>query len=95
MDERGFVVISYDVPDDRRRLRVAKTLEGFGDRVQKSVFECRLREADYRRLRERLSKLIDAGSDNVRFYHLCGACCPRIEVIGTVGVTDVPDVVIV
>lgn len=35
-----FYLISYDIPDDRRRVRVAKTLKDYGDRVQYSVFEC-------------------------------------------------------
>ena len=93
--ERSFVVISYDIPDDRRRLKVAHTLSGYGERVQKSVFECVLAAADYQRLRERLSRLIDVEQDNLRFYHLCGACRPRVEAIGRVGVTEVPNVYIV
>ena len=36
------IVVSYDIPDDRRRLRLANTLKDFGIRVQYSVFECRL-----------------------------------------------------
>ena len=38
-----YVVVSYDITNDRRRLKVMKTLEGFGERVQYSVFECRLK----------------------------------------------------
>ena len=37
-----FVVVAYDIPDDRRRTRVAKVLEDYGDRVQYSVFEMNL-----------------------------------------------------
>lgn len=36
------VVVSYDVREDRRRTRLAHTLKDFGERVQLSVFECRL-----------------------------------------------------
>jgi len=35
-------VISYDIPDDERRLKVAKILLDFGRRVQYSVFEAHL-----------------------------------------------------
>ena len=38
------IVVSYDVPDDRRRTRLAHILKDFGERVQYSVFECRLDE---------------------------------------------------
>jgi len=42
-------LVAYDIEDDRERMRTGKLLEGFGQRVQKSVFECPL---DRRRLRE-------------------------------------------
>jgi CRISPR-associated protein Cas2 len=35
-------VVAYDIADDGRRNRVARFLEGWGRRVQKSVFECEL-----------------------------------------------------
>lgn len=66
-----FVLVSYDIPDDRRRVRVMKALQDFGAHVQYSVFECQLSAADYRRLRERLKKLINRREDNLRFYVLC------------------------
>lgn len=73
-DREMFVVVSYDVPDDRRRLKVMKTLEGYGQRVQYSVFECWLTGASYGQLRQRLGKLIDGKEDDVRFYELCKSC---------------------
>jgi CRISPR-associated protein Cas2 len=66
-----FVLVSYDIPDDRRRTRVMKTLKNFGAHVQYSVFECRVSAKDYRRLREQLGKLINHREDSVRFYVLC------------------------
>jgi CRISPR-associated protein Cas2 len=66
-----FILVSYDIPDDRRRTRVMKALQDYGAHVQYSVFECELSVEDYRRLRERLKKLINRREDNVRFYVLC------------------------
>jgi CRISPR-associated protein Cas2 len=66
-----FIAVSYDIPDDRRRTRVMKALKDFGAHVQYSVFECELKEEDYKRMRERLDKLIDRKEDSVRFYVLC------------------------
>jgi CRISPR-associated protein Cas2 len=36
------VVVSYDISDDKRRRKVAQIMEGYGYRVQYSVFECDL-----------------------------------------------------
>ena len=47
-----------------------KALKDFGQHVQYSVFECELKETDYRRLRQRLKKLINPRQDNIRFYVL-------------------------
>jgi len=66
-----FIVVSYDIPDDRRRTRVMKALKDFGAHVQYSVFECNLKAEDYKRMRERLSKLISRQEDSVFFYVLC------------------------
>ena len=65
------LIVAYDIADDRRRNLVAHLLEGFGERVQKSVFECGLdpqREATLRRL---LTSLLDAEEDRLRIYPLC------------------------
>jgi CRISPR-associated protein Cas2 len=53
------VVVSYDIVDDRRRQRLAKVLENYGQRVQKSVFECRLDEGRFLKLKKQVDKLID------------------------------------
>lgn len=81
MDGR-LIVISYDVADDRRRLRLANALKDFGVRVQYSVFECRLDAAQLEKLRNRLVKLVDLQEDSVYLYRLCLACGARQEVYG-------------
>lgn len=77
-----WVVISYDIPDDRRRDRVCRTLKDFGTRVQYSVFEAELRPADLRRLMDRLRRLIEPREDSMRFYFLCQGCVSRVRVMG-------------
>ena len=42
MPRHGKYVVVYDLSDDKERLAVGKVLEGYGFRVQKSVFECLL-----------------------------------------------------
>ncbi|MDR3212979.1 MAG: CRISPR-associated endonuclease Cas2 [Azoarcus sp.] len=68
----SFFVVAYDIPDNRRRLRISRLLEGFGRRIQKSVFECDLNRDCWQRLRLELAALADPVEDKVRFYPLCG-----------------------
>ena len=88
------IVVSYDIPDDRRRLRLANTLKDFGVRVQYSVFECRLEPNDLEKLRQRLGKLVEPAEDSVRLYHFCLECDEKQEIYGQGKLTEEPDVYI-
>lgn len=77
-----FMIVSYDIPQDNRRTKIAKTLEGFGRRVQYSVFECRLKPPQLERLRLELEQLMDEEEDDIRFYFLCGNCVPKMKRLG-------------
>ena len=79
---KTYVVVAYDIADDRRRDRVAKILQGYGERVQYSVFECRLDRVQYLRLRHALEEVLQPGEDMVCFYFLCQADVERIVRIG-------------
>ncbi|WKZ40438.1 MAG: CRISPR-associated endonuclease Cas2 [Anaerolineales bacterium] len=76
-----FLVVSYDIRENRRRYKVMKTLEGFGTRVQFSVFECKLKPREVVSLRRKLVKLIDA-EDSIRFYFIGAEDVHRIERLG-------------
>jgi CRISPR-associated protein Cas2 len=82
-----FVVVSYDISDNRRRTKVMKALEGFGTHVQFSVFECRLKPAEIDEMRRKLKKLIGR-QDSLRLYFIGADDVKRIEVIGTGEVTS-------
>ena len=71
---RKFWLVCYDVRDERRLRRVAKTMERYGQRVQKSVFECWLTKALLKQMHEEINKVIDEKKDSVRFYTLCKEC---------------------
>lgn len=82
-----YFLITYDVntetPEGRRRLRrVAKECCNFGQRVQNSVFECQLSEAQMITLKSKLSSIIDATLDTVRFYNLGNNYSGKIDFIG-------------
>ena len=80
--ESTLYIVSYDIPDDRRRTRVHSALTGFGTWVQYSVFECFLDRKQRMLLEARLLKEIHQREDTVRIYCLCGACIPKVEVLG-------------
>lgn len=69
------IIVTYDVSTEtregRKRLRrVAKVCEGIGQRVQKSVFECRVNLMQYEELERRLLAEIDEREDCLRLYRL-------------------------
>jgi len=75
-----FSVVCYDIPDDRRRNKVGKILEGFGARVQKSVFECDIKPDHMELLKKKLTRVIKE-DDTVRYYYLCANCIGKVEVV--------------
>ena len=77
-----FYIISYDIPDDRRRTKIAKTLLDFGDRVQYSVFEAKLDKKLLDKLTQRLIETIEKSEDSIRVYPLCAACETGISILG-------------
>jgi CRISPR-associated protein Cas2 len=77
-----YVVVTYDIEDDKRRTKLYKMLSGLGDHVQLSVFECVLDERKLKRLLERAEKLAIGETDSVRIYILCGHCLSRTIVLG-------------
>ncbi len=63
-DERTYIV-TYDIADSRRWRRVFKTMNGFGEWLQLSVFQCRLSKRRRAELEARLRDLIKVGQDHV------------------------------
>ncbi len=82
-----FTLVSYDISDDKRRLKIMKTLQDFGKRVQYSVFECNLKPVELERLKNRLTPLVKKNEDSIRFYFIGADDVSRIQVIGIGQVT--------
>ena len=76
-------LIAYDIPDDKRRARVAKKLEEYGDRAQYSVFIVDGRPAKILRLRAALELLIERDVDSLLFCDL--GTSPRTTSLEFVG----------
>jgi CRISPR-associated protein Cas2 len=86
------IVVSYDVPEDRRRTGLANDLKDFGARVQYSVFECVLSHDQLEALRKRLLRRLDLAEDRLRIYALCEECRAKVEVHGSGERTEDPEV---
>lgn len=64
----------FDITDDKIRYRVGKLLGSFGNRVQKSVFEVRFKQAtQMMQVRKEIFDLIE-DTDDCRFYAICLSC---------------------
>jgi len=83
-------LVTYDIPSNKRRKKVSDLLEGYGKRVQYSVFECVLEPKKFTELKQRLRKRINLEEDSVRFYPLSKHALNQVETWGGVPLTPIP-----
>jgi CRISPR-associated protein Cas2 len=81
------ILITYDVDTttkagEKRLRKVAKECVNYGQRVQNSVFECLITEAQFVGLKATLASIINDTTDSIRFYFLGNNWQRRIEKIG-------------
>lgn len=94
------ILITYDVDtttkEGEKRLRkVAKECVNYGQRVQNSVFECLITEAQFIGLKAVLESIINNTMDSIRFYFLGNNWKRRIEKIGKETSYDPTDALII
>jgi CRISPR-associated protein Cas2 len=82
-----WIIVAYDVstqtPEGCKRLRrVCQACKNFGQRVQKSVFECQVTDIQFENLRAGLLKIIKKDEDNLRLYHLTEPRDKHVEEYG-------------
>ncbi len=77
-----YIVISYDISDDRRRARVCNELKNYAKRVQYSVFECDVNKNQLKTLKSKLGKEINKRKDSIRYYAICNACFEKMDCQG-------------
>lgn len=68
-----YILIAYDVntttPEGAKRLRkVAKFCQNYGQRVQNSVFQCKIEAYMLPQIQRRLELLINMEQDNILIY---------------------------
>lgn len=74
-----FVVVSYDIVDDKKRGKMSNLLKDYGTRVQYSVFECDIEGKYLEQLVREALKFINPDEDSLKIYQLCQGCLSRIE----------------
>ena len=78
-----FILVCFDIVDDKDRRQAVKVLGDYGYRVQKSVFECAgISEEQYLKMKTRLEDCIDNLWDTVRYYRICKDCIRKMEYSG-------------
>lgn len=70
-NEKVFVLVIYDIIDDKRRQKLSKLLEGYGTRIQRSAFEAMITKSKYNKLINILSKFASP-EDSIRVYKIIG-----------------------
>lgn len=94
------ILITYDVDTttkagEKRLRKVAKECVNYGQRVQNSVFECLLTEAQLVNLKAMLSAIIDNTADSIRFYYLGNNWQRKIESLGKITSFDPTEILII
>ena len=94
-----YILVTYDVDTtdksgQRRLRRVAKVCLDYGQRVQNSVFECVLDNAQCIQLKSVLSDIIDPEVDSLRFYYLGNKYKAKVESIGVERGIAIDDVLV-
>lgn len=87
------ILAIYDIVDDKKRLKLSKVLLGYGERVQRSAFECHLTLRQYEEMIKKALPFIDEEKDLLRIYKLTGNA--SIKVWGKIPTTEDEEVVII
>ena len=82
--EKRWYLVSYDIRDQKRWRDAYKTLKGTGDRIQYSLFRCRLSKTEMEQLRWELEQIL-SDEDDLMFVHLCPHCAGRVQEKGKEG----------
>ncbi len=69
--DKVYILVIYDIINDKKRNKLAKLLKGYGFRIQKSAFEARISAGKYRKLLKELEAFGNA-EDCIRVYKIIG-----------------------
>ncbi len=69
--DKLFILIIYDIVDNKKRQKLAKFLLGYGFRIQKSAFEAVIGKGKYEKMLKELPFFV-SGDDSIRVYKIIG-----------------------
>ena len=75
---KHMIVVAYDISDNKKRDRVAKILQQYGERINLSVFECMMTDAQFDRVTERIGRIVNTKTDYVVYYPICMNCYTKV-----------------
>ncbi len=78
-----FVIIVYDISNNKARTKFHKFLLGYAEWTQYSVFESNLEETKVKEIIKKGESLINPATDSIRIYRLCNTCNKNIEIVGS------------
>jgi len=67
---RRLYIVTYDISNPKRLRRVFRTLKGYGEHLQLSVFRCDLTASQRIKLEAKLGGTIEPAEDQVMFVDL-------------------------
>jgi CRISPR-associated protein Cas2 len=78
-----FVVVAYDISENKTRTKLHRTLRRFGDRVQFSVFACILTNEMFEQMHKEVAEVLEYKQvGRVRYYEICESCRRRTVTLG-------------
>lgn len=78
MAQRSWHLVAYDIRDPDRLRQVARLIQGYGSRLQYSVFRCHVSQREIERLKWELSRICQP-EDSLMFLPLCSACVRKVD----------------
>lgn len=78
-NELQFVLVVYDISNDKRRAKLHNLLLDYGTPVQYSAFECRLPQKNLAKMKNAIGRIVRPRKDNLRYYYLCADCVDRMD----------------
>ena len=91
-----FIVVAYDIIDDKQRNRVAKAHGRLWNKgTVQCLSRCVLEEEYLTEMVDTLKKHIDHKEDSIRFYILCKGCITSVKMLGKGELIEDKDVFII
>jgi len=84
-------LVIYDISDNKRLYQVAKVMEDFGIRVQRSVFEVNASPKIIETLRNRIGAVMELENDSVIIFPICESDWQKQQKYGPKKYLDIND----